>query len=102
MLQDFHFKIVHWLGSKHFNFYALNRNLMFVFKDNEDFQVGIPNQMMSFSNSAMEKEVRFVTKNTDFPEIPNFLPYQRHVTGNNKKNRSDNSKPKTSFWNSEF
>jgi hypothetical protein len=79
MLQDFHSKIVHWLGSKHSNFDALNKNLMFVYKDNEDFQVEIRDQTMSSFNSAMEKEVRFVTKNIESPELPYFFTLSKVI-----------------------
>jgi hypothetical protein len=79
MLQDFHFRIVHWLGSKHSNFDALNKNLMFVYKDNEDFQVEIRDQTMSSFNSAMEKEVRFVTKNIESPELPYFFTLSKVI-----------------------
>jgi hypothetical protein len=73
MLHNFHFKIVHRPTSKHFNVDSLNKNPMFVYEDNEDFQVEIPNHIMSSSNSAMEKEVKFVTNNIKFPKIPNFF-----------------------------
>jgi hypothetical protein len=45
MLQDFHFKIIHRLGSKNSNVYALNRNLEFVSKEEEDFLVEILDQI---------------------------------------------------------
>ncbi len=70
MLHDFHFKIVHRLGSKQFNVDALNKNSMFVYEDNEDFQVEMSDHMMSSFNNVMENDVRFVTNNTKFPEIP--------------------------------
>ncbi len=73
MLQDFHFKIVHCPRSKHFNIDALNKNLMFILQDNEDFQVEIPDQTMSSSNSVMEKGVQLVTDNIEFLEISNFF-----------------------------
>jgi hypothetical protein len=37
MFQDFHFKIVHHLGSKHANVYALSINLVDMYKVDEDF-----------------------------------------------------------------
>jgi hypothetical protein len=73
MLHDFHFKIVHWAGSKHFNVYALSKNPMFSYEDNENFQVEILDHMMSSSNNAMEREVRFVTNNIKFHKIPNLF-----------------------------
>jgi len=80
MLHDFHFKIVHWPGSKQFNVDVLNKNPMFVYEDNEDFQVEILDHMMSSSNSAMEKEVRFVTNNIKFLEIPNLFTLSKVTT----------------------
>ncbi len=37
MFQDFHFKIVHQIGVKHFNVDALNRNLVGKYKVDEAF-----------------------------------------------------------------
>ncbi len=37
MLQDFNFKIIHWLRSKHSNVDALNRNLVSNAEFHEDF-----------------------------------------------------------------
>jgi hypothetical protein len=46
---------------------------VFIFEDNEDFQVEILDQIMSSSNSVMEKGVRFVNDNIEFLEIPNLF-----------------------------
>ncbi len=37
MFQDFHFKIVHRVGAKHFNEYVLSRNLVGRYEADEDF-----------------------------------------------------------------
>jgi hypothetical protein len=37
MFQDFHFKIIHWTGVKHFNVDVLSRNLVGRYKVDEDF-----------------------------------------------------------------
>jgi hypothetical protein len=52
---------------------------LFVYKDNEDFHVEICYQMMSSFNSAMEKEVKFVTKNTKSPKLPNFFTLSKVI-----------------------
>jgi len=39
MLEDFHFKIVHHLGNKHFNVDVLNKNLVFVSDEMRTFKL---------------------------------------------------------------
>ncbi len=73
MLQDFHFKIVHHPGNKHFNVDALNKNPMFVSNENEDFQGEVLNQVVFVSKNAMKDGIQFMINNSKFHEMPNLF-----------------------------
>ncbi len=73
ILEDFHFKIVHRLGSKHSNVDALNRNHVFVSDEEEDFQAYILDQTTTISKAVMESGNRSFHDKTKIHEMQNIF-----------------------------
>jgi hypothetical protein len=73
MLQDFHFKIVHRLGSKHSNVDVLSKDHVFVLDEKENFQAKIPNQTIVISKATMESGNISLHDRTKIHEIQNIF-----------------------------
>jgi hypothetical protein len=73
MLQNFHFKIVHRLGSTHSNVDVLSMDHVFVLDEKENFQAEVPNQTIVISKATMESGKRSLHDRTKIHEIENIF-----------------------------
>jgi hypothetical protein len=73
MFQDFHFKIVHRLGSKHSNVDVLSVDHVFVLDEKKNFQAKIPNQTIVISKATMESGNRSLHDRIEIHEIQNIF-----------------------------
>jgi hypothetical protein len=89
MLKDFHFKIIHRLGSKHSNVDALNMNLEFVSKE-EDFLVQILDQGTTITKIIMETGDRCHDR-IEIHEIQNIFTLSEIIKEGLKQPTKENS-----------
>jgi hypothetical protein len=73
MLQDFHFKILHYFGNKHANVDALSKNPIFILDEKQDFQVEISNHAISSSKTTTNALVKLMVGTSSGHGVPRIF-----------------------------